>query len=432
MSSNFKHVTYDPFVHLCLFASVLFLITLLFSTTVPAKQATTISSLLTKDDACLLVAPDGAELVAIHADTPLLPASTLKIFTALVGFHYLGPDYRFPTDIYLSAEGDLTVKGYGDPLLISEVLQKLAAEIRGHLPGEKPAIRHLILDDTYFASPLTIPGVSDSSEPYDAPNGALCANFNTISFKRESGGSYVSGEAQTPLLPAVLDRVRRSGLREGRIPLSRKREESTGYTGHLLRSFLEENGVSMTGNIRFGILDTSQSTLLFTFQSPFSLSQAVSKLLKFSNNFMANQILIAAGAKALGPPGTLEKGNRAANAFAADQLSLRNFNIVEGSGISRENRVSAHMMLTVLKAFQPYHTLMRQKNHAYYKTGSLNGVATRAGYLENPEEGLYPFVVMLNASKGKIEAVMKRLSQISLTTKDIERIKGTNTEHPAI
>ena len=343
------------------------LVVLLFTATAPAKQETAISSLLTKKDACLLVAPDGTERVAIHADTPLIPASTLKIFTALVGFHYLGPDYRFPTDIYLSAEGDLTVKGYGDPLMISEVLRKLAAEIRGYLPGEKPVIRHLILDDTYFASPLTIPGVSDSSEPYDASNGALCANFNTISFKRESNGKYVSGEAQTPLLPAVLDRVRRSGLGEGRIPLSHKRQESTGYTGHLLRCFLEENGVSMTGSIRFDAPDTTQSTLLFTFESPFSLSQAVSKLLEFSNNFMANQILIAAGAKAFGPPGTLEKGNRAADSFAADNLSLRDFKIVEGSGISRENRIPARMMLTVLKAFQPYHTLMKQENNAYYQ-----------------------------------------------------------------
>jgi len=409
-----KHIARHPFVPSCLCASLLLLIILLFPANAPAKQKTAISSLLTKEDACLLAGPDGAELVSIHADTPLIPASTLKILTALVGFHYLGSDYRFSTDIYLSADGDLIVKGYGDPLLISEVLRKLAAEIRRYLPGEKPVIRHLILDDTYFASPLTIPGVSDSSEPYDAPNGALCANFNTISFKREPGGGYISGEAQTPLLPAVLDRVRRSGLAEGRIPLSHKREESTGYTGHLLRCFLGENGVPMTGSIRFGTLDTTQSTFLFTFQSPFSLSQAVSKLFEFSNNFMANQILIAAGARAFGPPGTLEKGNLAASAFAADQLSLRDFDIAEGSGISRENRVSARMMLTVLKAFQPYHTLMKQENNAYYKTGTLNGVATRAGYLVDSEGGLYPFVVMLNASEGNMQKIMNRLPRYPL------------------
>ncbi len=393
-------------------ASLLFLFLLLLSTSTLAKQETAISSLLSEKDACLLAAPDGAELISIHTDTPLVPASILKVFTALAGFHYLGDDYRFPTDIYLNREGDLTIRGYGDPLLISEVLQELAGKIREYLPGEKPVIRHLILDDSYFASPLTIPGVSDSSEPYDAPNGALCANFNTISFKRESNGDYISGEAQTPLLPAVLGRVRRSGLKEGRIPLSHKREESTGYTGHLLRYFLEENGVRIKGSIRFGTPDTNQSRLLFTFQSPFPLSQVVSKLLEYSNNFTANQIMIAAGAKAFGPPGSLEKGCRAANIFAADRLSLRNFKIVEGSGISRKNRVSARTMLMVLKTFQPYHALMQEKNHVYFKTGTLDGVATRAGYIEDPEKGLYPFVVMLNASDGNMREVMDQLTRI--------------------
>ena len=56
------------------------------------------------------------------------------------------------------------------------------------------------LDDTYFTQPLTIPGISSSSNPYDAPNGALCANFNTVFFKHSRDG-YASAEPQTPLLP---------------------------------------------------------------------------------------------------------------------------------------------------------------------------------------------------------------------------------------
>ena len=412
-----------PFLSSNLCLLLLFLVMLLSPADASAKQLKEISSLLTDQDACLLVAPDGADLAAIHADTPLIPASTLKVFTALAGFHYLGPDYRFPTEIYLSPEGDLTVRGYGDPLLISEVLRELAGEIRSRLPEERPAVRDLILDDTYFESPLTIPGISDSSEPYDAPNGALCANFNTVSFKQGPKGDYTSGEAQTPLLPAVLSRVRRSGLEEGRIPLSHKREESTGYTGHLLRYFLEETGVSITGSIHFGSPDTARSRLLLTFKSPFTLSDAVSKLMEFSNNFTANQILIAAGAKAFAPPGTLEKGCRAAGAFAADQLSLQDFNIVEGSGISRNNRITARTMLRILTAFQPYHTLMQRKDRMYYKTGTLSGVATRAGYLEGPEGTLYPFVVMLNASEENMQEIMKRLNRIVHTGTDRQKVE---------
>ncbi len=126
---------------------------------------------------------------------------------------------------------------------------------------------------------------------------------------------------------------------------------------------------------------------------------------------MANQIFIAAGARAYGPPGTLEKGVRAARAYAADQLHLEDFEIVEGSGISRHNRISARMMLTILDTFTPSHRLLRQDDHSFYKTGTLKGIATRVGYLADDAGRLYPFVVMLNGSAGKMGRVMRELEQ---------------------
>lgn len=374
-----------------------------------ADENAAIASLLKENDACMLLAPDGREIVSIHGDTQLIPASTLKIFTALVGFHYLGPDYRFPTEIYFNDEGDLIVKGYGDPRLISEVLQQLALEIKTHLPEGTSFIRDIVLDDTYFTSPLRIPGVSDSREPYDAPNGALCANFNTINFKKLGDGSYVSGEEQTPLLPAVLDRVKKSNLKEGRIPLSHDREETTGYTGYLLAWFLKENGIGMTGSIRFSEVDTTRNRLLLTFRSPYSLSEDVSALLEYSNNFMANQILVAAGTRAYGAPGNLEKGVRAAGTYALKQLHLENLNLTEGSGISRKNRITARGMLTVLNTFSPHRSLLRHEDYTYYKTGTLKGIATRAGYLMDDKGNAYPFVVMLNASEENMRKVMEEL-----------------------
>jgi D-alanyl-D-alanine carboxypeptidase/D-alanyl-D-alanine-endopeptidase (penicillin-binding protein 4) len=400
-------------VHRSLFTALpLFTALLLAPATAPAAEEPDVTSLLTGNDACMLATPDGREIVSVNGTTPLIPASTLKIFTALVGFHYLGADYRFPTEIYINDEGDLTIKGYGDPRLISEVIEQLALEIKEHLPAGMSAVRDIVLDDTYFTSPLTIPGVSDSSEPYDAPNGALCANFNTISFKKTGDGSYVSGEEQTPLLPAVLDRVRKSGLREGRIPLSHDRKETTGYTGHLLDWFLEKNGVTMTGRLRFSAVDKTRDRLLLVFQSPYSLSEVVSSLLEYSNNFMANQILIAAGARAYDAPGNLEKGVRAAQAFALEKLDLETLNITEGSGISRKNRITARTMLTVLNAFTPYRSLLRHEDYVYYKTGTLKGIATRAGYLMDDEGNSYPFVVMLNDSSGKMAKVMERLKEL--------------------
>ena len=77
-------------------------------------------------DAILVSDPQGQILFSKHAEKKLIPASTLKIFTSLVALHFLGSDYRFPTEFYLDVHSNLNIKGYGDPLLISEVVAKIS------------------------------------------------------------------------------------------------------------------------------------------------------------------------------------------------------------------------------------------------------------------------------------------------------------------
>ena len=73
-------------------------------------------------DAVLVSDSHGRTLFSKNADHRLVPASTLKILTALAALHYLGPDHRFITEFYMDHNNNLFVKGYGDPLLISEVI----------------------------------------------------------------------------------------------------------------------------------------------------------------------------------------------------------------------------------------------------------------------------------------------------------------------
>jgi D-alanyl-D-alanine carboxypeptidase/D-alanyl-D-alanine-endopeptidase (penicillin-binding protein 4) len=58
--------------------------------------------------------------------------------------------------------------------------------------------------------------------------------------------------------------------------------------------------------------------------------------------------------------------------------------------------MSAVSFYKVLKVFAPYHFLMRRIGKAFYKTGTLKGIHTRAGYIENKEGRLYSFVVLVN------------------------------------
>jgi D-alanyl-D-alanine carboxypeptidase/D-alanyl-D-alanine-endopeptidase (penicillin-binding protein 4) len=146
--------------------------------------------------------------------------------------------------------------------------------------------------------------------------------------------------------------------------------------------------------------------LIFRYHSGFSFMQVVSKLLEYSNNFIANQLLIATGAKVYGPPGTLDKGIRTALTYAKNTLKIENFILVEGSGISRRNRISAKSLYKILKVFKPYHSIMRRSGKAFYKTGTLKGINTRAGYIENTKGELYCFVVLLNTPGKSTKPIM--------------------------
>jgi len=358
-------------------------------------------------DAVLVADLNGKYLLSKNVDTPLIPASILKIFTSLLALHHFGSEYRFATDFYMDPKGRLTVKGFGDTMWISEsisaVARKLARKIR--------RIDGIVLDDTHFARHIGLPGITDSFEPYDAPNGALCANFNTVHFRRV-GAQFVSAEPQTPLLPMILDRIRRSRLNEGRILLTGSKREALLYAGRLLRYFLEKEGVVVTGGIEVGQVNPFKDRLFLHALSPYPLRDIVKNLLAHSNNFMANQLLITVGIQVFGPPGTLAKGVEVARQFAADPLGTDSIDIVEGSGISRKNRVTASAMHRVLERFEPHRRLLVYRDGLYAKTGTLNGVRTLAGYMEKEPGKIHPFVILMNSPGKSVEPILSGIRSI--------------------
>ena len=357
-------------------------------------------------DSVLVVAPDGTELVNIRADIERVPASILKILTSLAAIETLGRGYRFKTDFYLDPENNLKIKGYGDPVLVSERL----ADIGDHLSARLDTVQDIILDDAYFSQPIRIPGRGTSMEPYDAPNGALCVNFNTVAFTRRNR-QWISDEPQTPLLPSVIPLIEASGLTTGRITLAAGRDEALNYTGALFRYFLKQNGISVQGAIAHGRIAPARDRLIWRYRSSIDLAQAVSKLLEYSNNFIANQILLIMGAEAKGSPATMDKGLATLRFYYHDTIKISTGRIVEASGISRQNRINARAMMTILDRFTPYHDLMRKQNRQYYKTGHLKGIRSRAGYIKSGDGKLYRFVVILNTPGKSTHRIMRVLER---------------------
>ncbi|MDY0221449.1 MAG: D-alanyl-D-alanine carboxypeptidase [Desulfobacterium sp.] len=372
----------------------------------------------------ILADPTGKVIASQNADQPFVPASTFKLLTALGAMHTLGENFKFKTQFFLGQDLTLKVKGSGDPLLTSEILETLCYDLALTLFKRGISkIRGIEVDNLFFEPDIDIPGTGSSTNPYDAGVAALSANFNTVSFKLSTQpgqpAQYLSAEPQTPLLDFTHKRILGSGLHRGRIILSR--DETRTYGGRLIKFFLEKQGIEINGNLPGGMGEdqaggvkegrvNGQDLHIYTHVSPHSLTDLVQRLLKYSNNFMANQIFLTAGAEAFLPPANLEKAIKALSCYAMDTLGLENITIAEGSGISRKNTIPPREMLKVLMAFKPFHGLMNSGKNEFYKTGTLTGVRTLAGYFTTgKDKSLYPYVIMVNHPKKDCTRIRERL-----------------------
>ena len=152
----------------------------------------------------LLADKYGKALISNNANKPLIPASIFKIVTALAAISYLGENYKYQTHFYYNKlTSDLSIKGFGDPLFISEEIKKASKLLALKLKKEKILVlNNIILDHSFFEDNINIPGRGDTLNPYDAYQSALCANFNTVFFKTDTtNNEIISAEKQTPMLP---------------------------------------------------------------------------------------------------------------------------------------------------------------------------------------------------------------------------------------
>ncbi|OQY01250.1 MAG: hypothetical protein B6I26_05185 [Desulfobacteraceae bacterium 4572_130] len=348
-----------------------------------------------KNNGVILCDNHGEIIYSQNINQAFIPASTLKILTSLGAIYYLGEDFRFKTEFFLDKNLNLKIKGYGDPHLTSENINNFCRDLALILKKKNVfIIKSIIIDNSFFSSSIKIPGTQNSLNPYDASVGAFCVNFNTIFFKYNLvKNKFISAEKETPLTPFAKKIVQESNLKHGRIVISK--EESQIYAGVLARYFLEKQGIIISEKVKLGIVQKNDKKI-FTYKSFYNLKNIIKKLLKFSNNFMANQIFLTIGAKAFSPPATLAKGIKAMENYAGNELNIKKIKIVEGSGISRKNRISPKEMLKILKGFKKYYYLMNNRKNEYFKTGTLNKICTRAGYYTNKNMKLYPFVIMVN------------------------------------
>jgi len=344
----------------------------------PAVSAGAIDQVRTLGKAALLVQDQGRATISQNPDRALIPASTMKLLTALHALDHWGRKHRFATDLYIDANNRLWIKGLGDPYLVSEEIDRLidALEAKG-----LKQVTGIGIDTGLFSPALRIPGRSSSNNPYDAPITALAVNFNTINL-RVTGGKVHSAEPQTPLTPLARQLAR--GLPAGRHRINLKnRANALRYAGELFAAKLADAGIRIADARPIIATLPPGSRLVLHYLNTRRLDQVIADMLEYSTNFVANDLFLLLGETGHEPL-TLAGAQRAAADWARERFNWRSFSIEDGAGLSHHNRLSARQLVQTLGAFTPYRHLMphqKGNNAIRAKTGTLRGVSTYAGYV---------------------------------------------------
>jgi D-alanyl-D-alanine carboxypeptidase/D-alanyl-D-alanine-endopeptidase (penicillin-binding protein 4) len=420
--------------------------------------------------AALVVDAEGATVYERTPDRALIPASNMKILTALAALHVFGPTHRFATDLFSEgppgADGSvrtLWLRGSGDPSLTSEDFWRLAADLRRE--GVSRVEGDLVLDDSAFDGQRWHPSWGRTgSRAYHAPVGALTVNYGAFAVSVAPGaapgdplravvdpplahlpltlrGSTGPARARTTLAiervsSADAERVVVSGVlpvgAEART-LQRSVLDPARYAGAALRAQLAAVGVEIAGETRVGYVPDSAVPLL-VFDGP-PMSEVVRLFMKYSNNQIGESLLKALGARATGRPGSWPAGAAALR----EQLSLLSLPIaglvvVDGSGLSYENRVTPRLLVAALRAaagafaFGPEFeaslpiaaadgTLEERAPGAPFrvraKTGLLTRVTGLSGYAERPGGERVVFSVLVNGFRDSAEAAMDALDRFA-------------------
>lgn len=356
---------------------------------------------------------DGTQLYAHAADNRMIPASNVKLLTTAAALAYLTPDFQFYTDVFGQMDangriaGDLTLRGDGDPYLIPERIWYLASRLS--FLGVHEIAGDIIIDDSYFAGDRMALGSDQdrTSAAYMAPAGAVSVGFNALMvhvvpaiiagqpahvtidpmslYGTVRGTVHTVATGRTNVQVSVVPDGTKGSIVQvsGRIRLGdagrafwRRIDNPPVFAGHVMKSALQQVGVSVGGGVRAGTVSPGTPRLL-QYSSP-RLAELLVPLNKYSSNFMAMQVALALGAKRFGAPGTWDKAHRAIEAFLADDVQIPRGSYVlnNASGLHDVNGLSPHQIVQLLSYMQ------RQPQMSYEYVTSL-AVGAGSGTLQD-------------------------------------------------
>jgi D-alanyl-D-alanine carboxypeptidase/D-alanyl-D-alanine-endopeptidase (penicillin-binding protein 4) len=419
--------------------------------------------------------PAGEVFLQHNATAALNPASTMKLVTTAAALELLGPAATWRTEVHLLGrlqngrlDGDLLLRGGGDPRLTLENLWLLLRDVRAR--GVRDIMGDLVIDRSAFAIADIDPGAFDGepTRPYNQGADALLLNFRAVrlTFIPDADLRTVRILAEPPLPElriannlalsdgtcdswpekAEADIVTMTLSFNGAFPLSCGEKVKhfsllppLDYARALFDHLWRGMGGSFSGRARIGTTPAG-SRPFAAFESP-TLQEVVRDVNKNSNNVMARQLYLSLSARN-GSPATPEQSRAAIDAWLESRgLSIPELVMENGAGLSRIERISARGMGRLLGAVWngplgpelaaslPLAgvdgTLKRRfasspaAGRAHLKTGLLNNVRALAGYVHG-DSGRTLVVVSIinhanapNAAAAQEAVVEWALSQVS-------------------
>ena len=384
-------------------------------------------------------AKTGQSVYSLNDRTPRQPASTLKVITTSASLDTLGTDYIFTTKLYKSTNNDLYLKLGADPFLKSKDLKQLISTAR----DKNITPKTFYIDDTIFDNVEWGEGWQwdDDLNPYMPKFSAYNIDGNVISveitpIKIGAAPSIIV----KPFYPITIMNL-----------MTVSKDVNSIYFEH--NSNISPNIINANGSI------TKQRTINLPVASPqlyFKLrlqetirnrkmeyynplekgtlpqenvylvdeinngiDNAIKEILKNSSNFIAETVFKLAGAKYAGTTGTAQNSYEMLNSyFEKLGLNTDDIKIVDGSGVSKNNLMTADFMTSFLVKLynsENFETIENYlptpgegtlKNRMLYfkdnmraKTGTLSGTSAITGFITTRRGKVYVFDIMIQDAK---------------------------------
>jgi len=433
----------------------------------------------------ILRTADGHPVYDRNGYTSLVPASNTKLYTTAAALDQLGPEFRYRTALFADGpvedgvlRGPLVVRGSGDPAIggrftdgdITHTFRAWADSLKAK--GISRIDGDIVGDDNIFDDvPLGFSWSWDD-EPfwYSAEISGLSFNDNNVDFTitprsrtepgiitwEPLGTDYIRVENATVTVHADSQLVegysRERGTNDFRlyssIPEGRTDPESltiknpTLFFVHVLRDVLIRQGISVSGTPR----DVDDMSLRpdygrmqrIAVHESATLSRIVHVINKRSQNLYAEQVLKTLGTRKHAKGASARDGIEVArNLFAEARIDTSLLHLVDGSGLSRRNLVTADMTADLLQhmAHHPDTTLQRvfreslpvagldgtlssrmrgtaAQGNLRAKTGTLGGASALSGYVTSSNGVGYTFVLMANNYTGSASGVRRTQDRI--------------------